>query len=93
MKLLESYDNTEIYERPGEIPLYNLLTPPLDREGFVIKENIRERAIMQIDIDPSLILDVNKRNKIFKEEIIKILIDKFPEISDEKMEHHFWDGC
>jgi flagellar protein FlaI len=86
MKLLESYDNTEIYERPGEIPLYNLLTPPLDRDGFVIKENIRERAIMEIDIDPSLILDVNKRNKIFREEILKILIERFPEISDKKMD-------
>jgi flagellar protein FlaI len=86
MKLLESYNNTEVYERPGEIPLYNLLTPPLDRGDFVVKEDIRERAIMQIDIDPSLILDVNKRNKIFKEEILKILIDRFPEISDKKMD-------
>ncbi|HDH27616.1 MAG TPA: hypothetical protein ENH13_00635, partial [Euryarchaeota archaeon] len=70
MKLLESYDNTEIYERPGDIPLYNLLAPPLDRDDYLIKEHVRERAIMQIDIDPSLILDVNKRNRIFREEIL-----------------------
>jgi flagellar protein FlaI len=85
MKLLESYKNKEIYERPGEIPLYNLLNPPLDRDGFIIKEKVREYAIMQIDIDPSLILDVTKRNRIFKEEILKILIEKFGELSDHKM--------
>jgi flagellar protein FlaI len=86
MKLLESYDNTEVYERPGEIPLYNLLTPPLDREGFLVKERVREMAIMQIDIDPSLILDVNKRNRIFRDEIVKILIDRFPQLPDSKIE-------
>jgi flagellar protein FlaI len=85
MKLLESYKNTEIYERPGEIPLYNVLNPPLDRDGFIIKERVREFAIMQIDIDPSLILDVKKRNRIFKEEILKILIEKFGELADHKM--------
>jgi flagellar protein FlaI len=85
MMLLESYNNTEVYERPGEIPLYNLLTPPLDREGFVIKENVREMAIMQIDIDPSLILDVVKRKRIFKDEILKILIERFPEVPNTKM--------
>ena len=86
MKLLESYDNTEIYERPGDIPLYNLLAPPLDRDDYLIKEHVRERAIMQIDIDPSLILDVNKRNRIFREEILKILIAGFPELSDSKID-------
>jgi flagellar protein FlaI len=85
MILLESYNNTEVYERPGEIPLYNLLTPPLDREGFVVKENVREMAIMQIDIDPSLILDVVKRKRIFKDEILKILIERFPEVPNAKM--------
>lgn len=86
MKLLESYDNAEIYERLGEIPLYNILSPPLDKEGFKIKEAIREMAIMQIDIDPSLILDVKKRNRIFKDEILKIIIERFPDISDRKMD-------
>ncbi len=86
MKLLESYDNTEIYERPGDIPLYNLLSPPMSRDDYLIKENVRERAIMQIDIDPSLILDVNKRNRIFQEEILKILLEGFPELSDSKID-------
>ncbi len=86
MKLLDSYKGIEIYERAGEIPLYNLLTPPLDRNGFIVKENVKEMAIMQIDIDPSLILDVKKRNRIFKEEILRILIEKFPELSNSQME-------
>ncbi|RMF91777.1 MAG: CpaF family protein, partial [Methanobacteriota archaeon] len=87
MKLLDSYENVEIYERPGELPLYNLLAPPLDKEGFKIKEKVREIAIMQIDIDPSLILDVGKRNRIFKDEILKILVERFPKLSDEEMDH------
>jgi flagellar protein FlaI len=83
MKLLESYETAEIYERPGEIPLYNLLTPPLDKESFAVKEKVREMAIMQIDIDPSLIPDVKKRNRIFKEEVLKILVKRFPKLSDK----------
>jgi len=85
MKLIESYDRVEVYDRPGEIPLYNLLSPPLDKADFKIKKTVREMAIMQIDIDPSLILDVNKRNRVFKDEILKILTDRFPELPDEKM--------
>jgi flagellar protein FlaI len=87
MRLLESYSNAEIYGRPGEIPLYNLQTPPLDKTGFKVKEKVREIAIMQIDIDPSLIPDVKKRNRIFKGEILKILIEKFPELDDISMDN------
>ena len=90
MKLIESYNNVEVYERPGEIPLYNLLTPPLDKDGFTIKDAVKEIAIMQIDIDPSLIPDVKKRSRIFKEEIIKIMIERFPELSDNKADTIAW---
>ncbi|MFQ5800419.1 MAG: CpaF family protein [Candidatus Hydrothermarchaeales archaeon] len=86
MKLLDSYDTVEIYDRPGEIPLYNLIAPPLTKETFAIKEKVREMAIMQIDIDPSLIPDVKKRNRIFKDEILKILVERFPKVSDEEMD-------
>jgi len=86
MRLLESYDNVEIYERPGEIPLYKLLNPKLTSEGHAIKERVRDMAIMQIDIDPSLILDVKKRNRIFKEEILKIVMERFPRLPEAEMD-------
>ncbi len=85
MKLLDSYKHSEVYERPGEIPLYKLLTPILNKDEYQIKEKVREMAIMQIDIDPSLIPDVGKRNRIFKEEIMKIIVTRFPKLVDAKI--------
>lgn len=85
MKLLDSYKYAEVYERPGEIPLYKLLTPVLNKDEYTIKEKVREMAIMQIDIDPSLIPDVSKRNRIFKEEIMKIIVSRFSKLPDAKI--------
>ncbi len=81
MKLIDSYNNSEIYNRQGDINLYKILTPKLDTKNYSVKERVRERAIMAIDIDPALIPDVKRRNRIFKDEILKIISHDYPNTS------------
>ena len=63
----------EIIRRDEDTPLYHLKTSKLSNEEYLIKNTVRDIAIMEININPAGIPDPRERRKIFTKEIIKIM--------------------
>jgi len=63
----------EIIRRDEDIPLYNLKTSKLSEEEYLIKNTVRDIAIMEININPARIPDLRERKNIFMNEIMSIM--------------------
>lgn len=73
-KLLEKYGQVEILSVPGEVlPLYRIKLPELTKEEQELLDAAKEKAAEEIKIDPDKITDTSERQRIFMNEILKII--------------------
>ena len=73
-EVLASYGNVVITRVAGEpTPIYQVRMPPLTPEERKELEEIKERAITEIALDPEEIVDVNERRSVFAREVRRII--------------------
>jgi flagellar protein FlaI len=100
--VVESYGDVEIIRVPTEICLrYNVKMPNLKAEDWKKIKRLKNTVIKESQFDPSTELDMNKRKKIFANEVKQIIdggdisvekhkIDTFIEILTRSMIGYSW---
>ena len=86
-KVLDAYGNVRILRVKGEpVPIYELRLPKLSKEEEALLKQVRERAITEIQIDPTLIPNYEERRKIFLREVKRMLKEAAPNFSEGRIE-------
>ncbi|ASJ01959.1 secretion system protein [Thermococcus profundus] len=86
-KVLDAYGNVRILKVKGEpVPIYELRLPKLSKEEETLVRQVRERAITEIQIDPTLIPNYEERRKIFLREVKRMLKEAAPNFSEGRLE-------
>lgn len=72
--VLESYGPISILETEGEaLPIYQVRLPELSPKEQELVDSVKETAIDEIEIDPQKIPDPEERQKVFMEEVRKMV--------------------
>lgn len=86
-QVLDAYGNVRILRVKGEpVPIYEIRLPKLSKEEEDLIKRIRERAITEIQIDPTLIPNYEERRKIFLREVKRMLKEAAPNFSEGRIE-------
>ena len=86
-EIVDSYGNVRILKVKGEpVPIYELILPKLTREEEEIFKRIKERAITEIQIDPTAIPDPEKRRQVFMNAVKRMLKEEAPHYSEGRIE-------
>jgi flagellar protein FlaI len=83
--VLEEGDGYEIVQGANEkTPTYVVSMPHIDEGDKTILKEIQRRAIGEINIDPSTMMDPRVRKDTFVREILKIIDDKYAFLEEHK---------
>ncbi len=86
-KVLDAYGNVRVLKVKGEpVPVYEIRLPKLSKEEENLVKQVRERAITEIQIDPTLIPNYEERRKIFLREVKRMLKEAAPTYSEGRIE-------
>ncbi|WP_297489098.1 ATPase, T2SS/T4P/T4SS family [Thermococcus sp.] len=86
-KVLDAYGNVRILKVKGEpVPIYEIRLPKLSKEEEALIRQVRERAITEIQIDPTMIPSYEERRKIFLREVRRMLKEAAPNFSEGRIE-------
>ncbi|MDV3103793.1 ATPase, T2SS/T4P/T4SS family [Thermococcus waiotapuensis] len=86
-EVLDAYGNVRILRVKGEpVPIYEIRLPKLSREEEELLKRVRERAITEIQIDPSVIPNYEERRRIFMREVKRMLKEEAPNLSEGRIE-------
>jgi len=86
-QVLDAYGNVRILKVKGEpVPIYEVRLPKLTREERELLERVRERAITEIQIDPTEIPNPEERRRVFFEAVKKMLKEEAPNYSEGRIE-------
>lgn len=86
-KVLDAYGNVRILKVKGEpVPIYEIRLPKLSRDEENLLKHVRERAITEIQIDPTLISNYEERRKIFLREVKRMLKEAASNFSEGRIE-------
>ncbi|ACS32699.1 ATPase, T2SS/T4P/T4SS family [Thermococcus gammatolerans] len=86
-KVLDAYGNVRILRVKGEpVPIYEIRLPKLSKDEENLLKQVRERAITEIQIDPTLIPNYEERRKIFLREVKRMLKEAAPHFSEGRIE-------
>ncbi len=86
-QVLDAYGNVRILKVKGEpVPIYELRFPKLSRDEEELLRRIRERAITEIQIDPTAIPDPEERRKVFMNAVKKMIREEAPNYSEGRIE-------
>ncbi|EEB73584.1 Type II/IV secretion system protein kinase [Thermococcus sp. AM4] len=86
-KVLDAYGNVRILKVKGEpVPIYEIRLPKLSKDEENLLKQVRERAITEIQIDPTLIPNYEERRKIFLREVKRMLKEAAPNFSEGRIE-------
>ncbi len=86
-KVLDAYGNVRILKVKGEpVPIYEIRLPKLSKEEEALIRQVRERAITEIQIDPTMIPNYEERRKIFLREVRRMLKEAAPNFSEGRIE-------
>lgn len=79
-QVLDAYGNVRILKVKGEpVPIYELRLPPkLSKEEEQLFRRIKDRAITEIQIDPTAIPNPEERRKIFMNAVKKMIKEEAP---------------
>ncbi len=84
--ILEEGKEYKIFKKPGEnVVYYYVKLPELNEYEKNLIRRIKLAAIREINIDPEKIKDREKRKKIFKDAIIKLIETEFPEVDKKEV--------
>jgi len=86
-KVLDAYGNVRVLKVKGEpVPIYEIRLPKLSKEEENLIKQVRERAITEIQIDPTLIPNYEERRRIFLREVRRMLKETAPTYSEGRVE-------
>jgi len=86
-QILDAYGSVRILKVKGEpVPIYEVKLPRLTTEEEEILRRIRERAITEIQVDPSAISDPEERRRIFMNAVRRMIKEAAPSFSEGRVE-------
>ncbi|WP_457752480.1 CpaF family protein [Thermococcus sp.] len=86
-QVLDAYGNVRILKVKGEpVPVYEIKMPKLTPEEEEILKRIRERAITEIQVDPTAIADPEERRRIFMNAVRRMVKEAAPTFSEGRVE-------
>jgi len=86
-QVLDAYGNVRILKVKGEpVPIYEIKMPRLTEEEEEILKRIRERAITEIQVDPTAIADPEERRKVFMNAVRRMIKEAAPTFSEGRVE-------
>jgi len=86
-KVLDAYGNVRILKVKGEpVPIYEVRFPKLSKEEQQLFKRIKERAITEIQIDPTTIPNPEERRRIFLNAVKKMIKEEAPHYSEGRIE-------
>ena len=86
-EVLDAYGNVRILRVKGEpVPIYEVRFPKLSREEQQLFRRIKERAITEIQIDPTTIPNPEERRKVFLNAVKKMIKEEAPHYSEGRIE-------
>nr|WP_206203856.1 CpaF family protein [Thermococcus sp. 21S9] len=86
-EVLDAYGNVRILKVKGEpVPIYEVRFPKLSREEQQLFKRIKERAITEIQIDPTAIPNPEERRKVFLNAVKKMIKEEAPHYSEGRIE-------
>jgi len=86
-KVKDAYGNVRILQVKGEpVPIYEIMLPKLSKDEEELFKRIKERAITEIQIDPTSIPDPEKRRKIFMDAVKRMIKQEAPHYSEGRIE-------
>jgi len=86
-EVLDAYGNVRIIKVKGEpVPIYEVRFPKLSREEQQLFRRIKERAITEIQIDPTAIPNPEERRKVFLNAVKKMIKEEAPHYSEGRIE-------
>ncbi|WP_456422287.1 ATPase, T2SS/T4P/T4SS family [Thermococcus sp.] len=86
-KVLDAYGNVRILKVKGEpVPIYEVRFPKLSRDEQQLFKRIKERAITEIQIDPTAIPNPEERRRVFLNAVKKMIKEEAPHYSEGRIE-------
>ncbi|MBO8175279.1 MAG: CpaF family protein [Thermococcus sp.] len=87
VKVLDAYGNVRILKVKGEpVPIYEIRLPELSKEEEKLLKMIRDRAVVEIQIDPESIPDIEERRRIFLKAVRNMVREMAPNLSEGRIE-------
>ncbi len=86
-KVLDAYGNVRILKVKGEpVPIYELRLPRLSKDEQKLLAKVRDRAITELQIDPTVFRNPEERRRIVTNAIRKMIKDEAPHFSEGRIE-------
>ena len=86
-EVLDAYGNVRILRVKGEpVPIYEIRLPKLSREEEELFKRIKDRAITELQIDPSAFPDLEERRRVFINAVRRMIKDEAPHFSEGRIE-------
>ncbi|WP_449353735.1 ATPase, T2SS/T4P/T4SS family [Thermococcus henrietii] len=86
-EVLDAYGNVRILKVKGEpVPIYEVRFPKLSSDELRLFKRIKERAITEIQIDPTAIPNPEERRKVFLNAVKKMIKEEAPQYSEGRIE-------
>ncbi|CAD5245342.1 ATPase, T2SS/T4P/T4SS family [Thermococcus camini] len=86
-EVLDAYGNVRILRVKGEpVPLYEIRLPKLSREEEELFLRIKDRAITELQIDPSAFPNAEERRRVFMNAVRRMIKDEAPHFSEGRVE-------
>lgn len=87
VKVLDVYGNVRILKVKGEpIPIYELKLPELSKEEEKLLKMVRDRAVVEIQIDPESIPNLEERRRVFLKAVRNMVREMAPTLSEGRIE-------
>ena len=87
VKVLDAYGNIRIIKAKGEpVPIYELRIPELSKEEQKLLKMVRDRAIVEIQIDPESIPNPEERRRVFLKAVRSMVKEMAPNFSEGRIE-------
>nr|WP_206204213.1 CpaF family protein [Thermococcus sp. 18S1] len=86
-EVLDAYGNVRILRVKGEpVPLYEIRLPKLSREEEELFLRVKDRAITELQIDPSAFPNAEERRRVFMNAVRRMIKDEAPHFSEGRVE-------
>nr|WP_240911654.1 CpaF family protein [Thermococcus sp. LS1] len=86
-EVLDAYGNVRILKVKGEpVPIYEIRLPKLTRDEEELFKRVKERAITELQIDPTAFPDPEERRRVFMNAIRKMIKEEAPHFSEGRIE-------
>ncbi|ASJ06219.1 CpaF family protein [Thermococcus pacificus] len=86
-EVLDAYGNVRIVKVKGEpVPIYELRLPELSKDEEELLARIRDRAITELQIDPTAFPNPEERRRVFMNAVKQVIRSEAPTFSEGRIE-------